>query len=243
MASDPTLNEFEVVFGRVRGLLLTQETVQHAVDLLAEAAKDVIPGALGAGVTLITEGRPTSTGATDELVSRADSLQYELGEGPCLTAWADSTPVLIEDARTDPRWPRWSHAVAGIPICSSVSVPLLRPRKGALGAMKVYSTEPAAFDAGTEALLIRFAASAAALLGHVQTTETPKRIQAELAAALRSRDLIGMARGILMSRYRLSEEEAFLRLISTARDSGTSMAAVARDLVARPSPAGELDGA
>jgi GAF domain-containing protein len=240
MASDPTLNEFEVVFGRVRGLLLTQETVQHAVDLLAEAARDVIPGALGAGVTLITEGRPTSTGATDSVVARADALQYELGEGPCLTAWADSAPVLIEDARTDPRWPRWSEAVEEIPVRSSLSVPLLRGR-GSLGALKVYSAEPAAFHAGTEALLVRFAASAAALLGHVQTTETPRRIQAELAAALRSRDVVGMARGILMSRYRLSEEEAFLRLISTARESGTSMAAVARGLVERPPAAGELD--
>jgi GAF domain-containing protein len=241
MASDPTFNEFEVVFGRVRGLLLTQETVQHAVDLLAEAARDVIPGALGAGVTLITGGLPTSTGATDPAVARADALQYELGEGPCLTAWADSAPVLLEDARTDGRWPRWSAAVAEVPVRSSLSVPLLRATRGSLGAMKVYSAEPAAFDARTQALLVRFAASAAALLGHVQTTETPRQIQAELAAALRSRDLVGMARGILMSRYLLSEEEAFLRLISTARDSGTSMAAVARGLVARP--AVELDEA
>jgi GAF domain-containing protein len=241
MASEPTLNEFEVVFGRVRGLLLTQETVQHAVDLLAEAARDVIPGALGAGITLIAEGLPTSTGTTDTVVARADALQYELDEGPCLTAWADSAPVLIEDVRTDPRWPRWSDAVAEVPIRSSLSVPLLRGRRGSLGALKVYSAKPAAFHAGTEALLVRFAASAAALLGHVQTTETPRRIQADLAAALRSRDLVGMARGILMSRYRLSEEEAFLRLISTARGSGTTMTAVARGLVARP--AGELDGA
>jgi GAF domain-containing protein len=240
MASDPTFNEFEVVFGRVRGLLLTQETVQHAVDLLAEAARDVIPGALGAGVTLITEGSPTSTGATDAAVARADALQYELGEGPCLTAWAGSAAVLVGDVRTDPRWPRWSEAVAEIPVRSSLSVPLLVGRRGSLGAMKVYSAQPEAFDAATEALLVRFAASAAALLGHVQTSETPRRIQAELAAALRSRDLVGMARGILMSRYRLSEEEAFLRLISAAREGGTTMTAVARGLVARPS--GELDG-
>ncbi len=231
MAPEPTLNEFEVVFGRVKGLLLTRETAGHAVDLLAEAARDTIPGALGAGVTLIAGGAPTSTGYTDPLVARVDALQYGLNEGPCLTAWAEGKPVRIEDTRAEPRWPRWSAAVAGIPIRSCVSVPLQRGRT-TIGALKVYAAAPAAFDAGTEALLTRFAASAAALLGHIQTTETPRRISAGLAAALRSRDAVAMARGVLMARLHLTEDEALLRLITMARESRAPLAAVARTLLA-----------
>lgn len=231
MAPEPTLNEFEVVFGRVKGLLLTRETASHAVDLLAEAARDTIPGAMGAGVTLISAGTPTSTGYTDPLVARVDALQYRLKEGPCLAAWAEATPVQVDDTQTEPRWPRWSAAAAGIPIRSCVSVPLQRGRT-TIGALKVYSAAPAAFDAGTAALLTRFAASAAALLGHIQTTETPQRISAGLAAALRSRDAVAMARGVLMARLHLTEDESLLRLISLAREGRAPLAAVARTLLA-----------
>ncbi|RJT96984.1 ANTAR domain-containing protein [Arthrobacter frigidicola] len=220
----------EVVFGRVKGLLLTRETVSHAVDLLAEAARDTIPGAMGAGVTLISAGTPTSTGYTDPLVVRVDAPQYGLNEGPCLTAWAEATPVQVDDTQTEPRWPRWS-AAAGDPD------PVLRERPPAarpptIGTLKVYSAAPAAFDAGTAALLTRFAASAAALLGHIQTTETPQRISAGLAAALRSRDAVAMARGVLMARLHLTEDESLLRLTSLARERRAPLAAVARTLPA-----------
>ncbi|TDK24014.1 ANTAR domain-containing protein [Arthrobacter crusticola] len=224
--------------GASRGLLLTRETADHAVDLLAEAARDTIPGALGAGVTLISAGTPTSTGYTNPLVARVDALQYGLNEGPCLTAWAGATPVLVDDTRAEPRWPRWSAAAAAIPILSCVSVPLQRGRT-TIGAVKVYSTAPAAFDAGTAALLTRFAASAAALLGHIQTTEMPQRISAGLAAALRSRDAVAMARGVLMARLHLTEDESLPRLISLACESRAPLAAAARTLLAGgPGPAG-----
>ncbi|WP_162149416.1 GAF domain-containing protein [Arthrobacter sp. Br18] len=179
MAIQSSLNEIEVVFGRVKGLLLTAETVQHAVTVLAEAAKEVIPGAIGAGVTLVRDGRRTSAGATDALVSQADDMQYELGEGPCLTAFATGKPVRIDDTRIDPRWRKWNDAVSQGPVRSCMSVPLLR-RQERLGAMKVYSADPSAFDDAAEALLLRLAAPAAALLGHVQTTETPQQITNEL---------------------------------------------------------------
>ncbi len=235
MEFEPNLNELAVVFGRVRGHLLTEETVQHAVDLLAEAARDLIPGATGAGVSLIHHGTRTSAGATDSLVLRADELQYELSEGPCLAAWSTALPVRCDDTTTgDQRWPVWAAASTEMGIRSCQSVPLIQGRD-TIGAMKVYSTEPTAFDATTERALMRFAVPAAALLSHVQTTETPQQIRSELSDALKVRDRIGMAKGMLMAQLGIDDHTALRELASRAEQGRRTIADVAADLVGRHS--------
>src|SRR3954465_12587456 len=83
----PLADELSVVFARMSGLLLSEETVGTAVGLVTALATDAIPGAVGAGVTLVDElGRKTTSGASDPVVEKADAAQYELDEGPCLVA-------------------------------------------------------------------------------------------------------------------------------------------------------------
>lgn len=232
MESEPNLNELAVIFGRVRGHLLTEETVQHAVDLLAEAARDLIPGATGAGISLIRHGQRTSAGATDGMVRQADTLQYELAEGPCLTAWSTRLPVRADDTTAaEQRWPHWAAAASAMSIRSCQSVPLAQGRV-TLGAMKVYSTEPSAFDESTEQALLRFAVPAAALLSHVQTIETPQQIRSELTEALQTRDTIGMAKGILMARLGIDDRAAFRELVARAVAGRRSVSEVAAGLTA-----------
>lgn len=108
-------------------------------------------------------GRRTSAGFTDRVVQRADALQYELGQGPCLTAWAAEETVLVDDARTDPRWPQWSAAVSSQPIRSVLSSALVTGKE-CIGALKIYAALPAVYDPGTGRLLELFAAPAATLL-------------------------------------------------------------------------------
>jgi hypothetical protein len=88
MAKKLPLDELSGAIGRIRRLLLTGEKVDAAVEVLARAIKDSVPGTIGAGVSMLDpQGRRTSYAATDRVVEQADALQYELGEGPCLTAW------------------------------------------------------------------------------------------------------------------------------------------------------------
>jgi GAF domain-containing protein len=108
---------------------------------------------------------------TDHIVKQADALQYELGL-PCLIAWAAEETVLVNDVRTDPRW-QWSAAVAALPIRSVVSAPLISAKE-CIGALKIYAPLPS-YDQHTAPLLELFAAPAATLLSHIQTTEAPKR--------------------------------------------------------------------
>jgi GAF domain-containing protein len=210
--------------------VLTQETAQHAVDLLAAVARETTPQAFGAGVSLIQQSQRVSVGATDLLVRTADDLQYSLGEGPCLSAWSTSRPVLIQDTSADERFPRWNRAAVEAGVRSCLSVPLLHG-SGSLGAMKVYSTEPGAFDDVDRTRLTSLSVAASALLGHVQTSESVTRISSELRESLRSRDLVGIAKGILMQRDGLTEAEALAALTARARSTGVSFRQLTTDIV------------
>ncbi len=217
----PPSGELGATLGRIRGLTLTQETAQHAVDLLARVTQETTPNAFGAGVSLIHHAQRVSVGATDDLVRHADDLQYGLGEGPCLTAWSSRSPVEVADTTTDHRFPQWSAAAAETGVRSCFSVPLMRGRDS-IGAMKIYSMEPSVFGDADRARLASLATAASALLGHVQTSETTTRLSAELRESLRARDLVGIAKGILMQRDGLTESEALAALTLEARTTGVS---------------------
>ncbi|MCQ1954587.1 GAF and ANTAR domain-containing protein [Arthrobacter sp. zg-Y238] len=230
-ASDLPLDELSSLIARIQGMLLTEETVAHAVDLLAEAIRESIPGAVGAGVSLMDDqGRRTSTGSTDGLVVTADELQYRLGKGPCLEAWAGAAPVRSDDLAAEIRWPGWSGPAAELGLRSVLSVPLLHKTE-ILGAMKIYSTETAAFNERSEHLLTLFAGPAATLLANVQSTEVPHRASRELKDAIASRDSIALARGILMERKKLNSEEAMGELIMSSRSNGHSLRSVSEQVI------------
>jgi putative methionine-R-sulfoxide reductase with GAF domain len=228
----PGIGELGVIIGRTKGLLLTEQTAQQAVDDLAEVARSVIDRAEGAGVSLIMGGDRISVGSTDSYVLTADRLQYELSEGPCLTAWATGEAQLIDDTTTDERWRRWNSAAAETGVRSCVTVPLIRGRES-IGALKAYSRTPGAFSSADARVLSHLATAAAALLGHIQASDTPQRINAEVSRALTTRGTIDLARGILMERYDMSPDEALEHMLTPVADARTTMAELARTIIAR----------
>ncbi len=238
------LDELSTALGRIMGLLLTEEKVDHAVQHLSRAVRDSIPGTIGAGVSLLDpHARPVSSGSTGRIVERADAFQYELLQGPCLTAWATEESVLINDVATDGRWPSWSAAVVRLPVRSVVSTPLIAGGE-AIGAMKIYADVPGAFEDSTTGLMELFAAPAATLLAHIQTSEIPERISQSLQAALYNRDLINRACGVLMERHTLSEDIALRQLMREARSSRATLSEVSAAFlgVSPERPRGSSDG-
>jgi GAF domain-containing protein len=227
----PLTEELSAVYARMSGLLLSHETVQTALGLVTALAIETVPGSAGAGVTLLDEhGTPTTTAATDPLVARADQLQYDLDEGPCLTAWSQRAVIRIDDVDSDDRWPRWSRAVRSLGLRSALSAGLVAGDIG-LGAMKVYALERAAFDGRTERLIGLFAAQAAILLANVHTYQQAERVSSDLKEALRSRDLIGRAEGVLMCRHGVDENGAFALLTAAATRENRKLREIAAELV------------
>jgi putative methionine-R-sulfoxide reductase with GAF domain len=225
------LDELTLALARINNLLLTEEKVDRAVQLLAEGIRDAFPGSSGAGVSLLDEhGTSISTGVTDPVVRKADEAQYELGQGPCLTAWASERTVVIDDVASDDRWPLWSQAVSSLSIRSVISAPLITGTR-CLGALKIYSTEPGAYDAATARPLEKLIVPAATLLDHIQSSDTPQRFTQVLSSALNSRDTINRAQGFLMHRYGLEQVAALQKLLELSKTGRQSLLSVSTEIL------------
>ncbi|MGY1634689.1 GAF domain-containing protein [Geodermatophilus sp. SYSU D01186] len=226
----PLADELSAVFARMSGLLLSEETVASALALVSSLALDTVPGAAGAGVSVIDERGRRSSGSTDTRVERADALQYELDEGPCLAATAARQLVRMDDVATDRRWPRWSAAAVRLGLRAAMSAPLV-VGDTALGALKVYAEVPGTFDVQSEQLLWRFSAQAAILVANVQTHERARRLSEGLRAAIGTRDTVSMAKGVLMARHGVTEEVAFGMLLARSGEESGNLPEVARTVV------------
>jgi GAF domain-containing protein len=227
----PLADELAQLAARMSPLLLSAETVTAAVQTLTSLAREAIPEAKGAGASLLDDkGTRTSTGATSAVVVAADDAQYRLDEGPCLSAWAERRVVRVDDVRTDTRWPRWADAVRPLEVRSVVSAPLVAQGL-ALGAVKVYTDMPGAFDERTERLLSGFAGAAAVLLANVVSLDNERRLSARLQQAMQDRDTLQLAKGVVMERDGVSEEAALRSLVDEAQGSRRSVQELAASIV------------
>ncbi|MEX5258482.1 GAF and ANTAR domain-containing protein [Kocuria arenosa] len=239
MKPESSATELTAVLARLQNMFLSQEHAAAAVHQLAQVARDLIPTAAGAGVSLFDEqGTRTSTGSTDDLVVAADALQYELGKGPCLSAWATGSLQRVNDTTDDDRWPQWCAAAAASGIRSMLSVPMVFQDR-CLGAMKVYATVDDAFTGHEEQQLGLLAAAAATLLGAAQTRDAPQRLSASLQAGLAERQAVDRATGMLMEQRATDPDDAHAVLLTSARAQDRPMAEVARQILQRrPDPEG-----
>jgi GAF domain-containing protein len=207
--------------------LVSEPDMQHTLQGIVEAAAANLDGEVWVSVSLVERRRSVDTpAASDERALRADQLQYDLGEGPCLDAIWEQETFQIDDMTADEHYPRWSRSVAEeTGIRSSLSLQLFTDDEhNSLGALNVYSPLPSAFDAETRGEGLAFAAQAAVALRSAQTEE-------HLRTAMATRTLIGQAQGILMERLKLTPHEAFAVLSRMSQERNEKLREVARWLV------------
>jgi GAF domain-containing protein len=216
---------------QMSGVLLSRETVETALELVTTVAATTTAGTLGSAVTLVDEHGKRSRAASNQAAEAADALQYELDEGPCLTAWRTRELVRIDDTTTDGRWPRWNQAVSALGVRSVLSTPLLVGEES-IGAMKVYCERPMNYGPHDEHVMRLLARQAAILLANTQSLQEARRLSRQLTDALTSRDAIAQATGVLLAQGAASQEDAFASLAATARQADRAVEDVARAVLA-----------
>ena len=211
-------------------VLLAVQTGDTVVNLVKAVAVKTLPGTVGAGVTLVDRQGKHSREASNSLLEQADQLQYTYDAGPCLTAWRDQVPVQIDDISTEGRWPEWTAAVAALGVRSMLSVPMLSSGRS-VGAIKVYSDRSRAYDSGSVTILELFAQQAAVLLSNTQAVADARQLSTQLTAALKDRDVIGQATGVLLAQGADDVPAALWALRSEAQRAGASLSTVAHRIV------------
>ncbi len=70
-------------------------TLTETLDAIAHAAREAVPGFDHVGISVVQiDGTVATMAATSPLVTDMDTLQYDLGQGPCLSALSEATLVL-----------------------------------------------------------------------------------------------------------------------------------------------------
>ena len=226
-AEEEDLRESLVALSRLASDRLPLEGLLTRV---ATYAVQAIPGADGAGLTLLEQDRADTIVATSPFVTEIDDIQYGMDQGPCISAAREGQTVLSGSLGADPRWPRFGGRVARLGVHSALSLPLITP-DGVVGAMNVYAHGKNAFDDRAAELGQIFAGPAAIAVQNAHVLAQTRRLANQLQSALEVRGVIDRAVGIVMSRSGSTEHEALERLRSLSQHEHRKLAEVARQIV------------
>ena len=230
---DQTRTENRALTESLTSLALLSKSSLELTDMLTQVASfavRAIPGADGAGLTLLEMDRADLIVKSEPFVREIDEIQYGLGEGPCISAAATGETKRSGSLRDDPRWPQFGPRAGDLGVNSALSLPL-KTRRGILGAMNVYAHAPDSFTDRAQELGEEFAVSAAVAVQNAQILEQANRMVEKLHAGLKGRGLIDQAIGVLRKREGITPEQALARLTQMREEQHISMAAVALAVV------------
>jgi GAF domain-containing protein len=201
-----------------------------------------MPSVEAASVTLIREDKPFTAAYDGQMSLDADELQYERGYGPCVDAGRAGQMFLVDDMRTEQRWPDYAQNVLACGVLSSLSVPL--PFQGAtIGALNTYASQSKVFDDSDIELAQEVAAWVAIAVGNAEAAARTSDDLIQLRIVMLSRALIEQAKGILIERHKINEDEAFTILTHASQRTNTKLRDVAAELVRTGTLPGEVNGA
>lgn len=207
-----------------------RQGLESALTRIAEYAVRAVPGADGAGLTLLEHDRPDTIVASDDFVREVDAIQYGIGEGPCISAAAQARTVICGSLSTDGQWPRFGPRAARLGVHSALSLPLIADGD-VLGAMNIYAHARDAFDERAAELGELFAVPAAISVHNARVLAQTGRLADQLQTALTSRATIDRALGIVMSRTGCTEDQAFERLRAASQAENRKVADVAQRMI------------
>lgn len=150
-----------------------------------------------------------------------NDLQRGLGEGPALDA-LEGQETISADLPSDPRWPRLATVVPAA-LRASLTIPLYGEDRPA-AALMLLSDRPHAFDIVDRQAVRLFGVQAGLALERTLTEES-------LRVAIRRREIVGPAIGVLAERYRIDTGAAMDALREASRTTNVKVTELASEIL------------
>ncbi|MBR7826671.1 GAF and ANTAR domain-containing protein [Actinospica sp. MGRD01-02] len=203
--------------------LLGHSSLENTVQAVADMAPDAVPGAEAAAVCVLRRGVLETPSFSDDLGLDREAIRAVLTEGPYVRAAAEGRTVLVEDLAEESLRSAFAFQAADLGVRSMVAVPL-HLSAGVRGALVVLSRKPETFDGAVIERAEIYAAHASAALDTARSADS-------LRDAVRTRQVIGEATGILMERHRIDDGRAFDMLVRASQNLNVKLKAVAERVV------------
>src|SRR5215216_63794 len=236
------MNEMDELHQALAKVVIADRELSETLAEITGIARRAMPSVEAASVTLIREDKPFTAGYDGHMALDADEMQYERGYGPCMDAGRAGQMFLVDDMRTEQRWPDYAQNVLACGVLSSLSVPL--PFQGlTIGALNIYGGQPKVFDDSDIELAQEVAAWVAVAVANAEAAARTSDDLTQLRTVMMSRALIEQAKGILMERHKITEDEAFTILTHASQRTNTKLRDVAAELVRTGTLPGGVNGA
>ena len=228
--------DLQAGIGNLAGLVAGSLGLPELLAEVASFAVRAIPGADGAGVTLLRVDRPdnmvvAALAASAPFVAEIDEIQYvTLHEGPCITAALERRTVRSGSLGGEKMWPRFGPRVGRLGVHSALSLPLLLPGQ-VVGAINVYAHGKNVFDEHAAELGELFAKPAAVAVHNAQILADALSLTVQLQKALATRPVIDQAIGLIRGRTGRSVEDAFNQLRAMSQAEHRKLPDVAQHIV------------
>jgi len=207
---------------RVTAIPADPDVVDGALRLIVELARSSIAGADGVSVSLMRHGVLSTVAASDQTIMAMDTDQYATGEGPCVDASIKGHWFHAESLDTETRWPAFTPRARDLGIKAILSSPL-RALDEPVGALNIYSRTAETFEIKDQEMAEVFARQASVILSDAHAGVSDTQMALRFQESLRSREVIALARGILMERQGIDEDEAFSMLLRTSLLNGLTL--------------------
>jgi GAF domain-containing protein len=204
--------------------------LRAALHEVTEACVDLF-GVSGSGIMLADEQNISRYVAASDGPGRVlETLESELGEGPCTESFVLSAAIAVTDLATESRWPVMATAIRPYPVHAVLGVPV-RLGGVTVGTLDVYKDHPSEWDESERAALTRFSTIVGTLLSSALSAHEANELAGQLQYALDYRVVIERGVGYLMARDNVDAVTAFNRLRRAARATQTKIGEVATVLL------------
>jgi GAF domain-containing protein len=230
MSTAPHIVEIVSILRLLTAQLVGSDDLDEALTRLAETASDLILGVSSCGVTVVRPTGVTTAGSSSDLPELLAKVQYDIRDGPCMTAIQGREMTVAQDLRHEDRWPEWTGWAVRHGVCGVLATPVEIDDQ-TVGAISLYAAEPNRFSADVELTTMLLAEHAGLLMGGVLDRSRLSSQTAELTAALGDGESVNRAIGIVMAQRSCPAEQALDVLRKAAATLRLPLAAIAERLV------------
>ena len=188
--------------------------------------------AMGVGISLLSKGSdPLPVAASNEMSVLVEELQFVMGEGPCIDAYASRSPILVPDlaATAATTWPGYAPAAHLHGVRAVFAFPL-QIGAARLGALDIYREHTGNLTYTALSCALTFAEVAMQGLLDGGTGSSGSDLFDDLQG---NRYEVYQAQGMIMAQLDISAEEALMRLRAYAYARELRAIDVAHDVLAR----------
>ena len=207
------------------------QTLGETLHQVCELTTQAVPPAHHVGITLMVDGKLSTSVFTHPEVPDIDRAQYRTGDGPCVDAFRTGVPYLIRSTLETGRWQEFRESAAKHGVLSTLSLPLLIHDSVAIGAINMYAETEDAFTDDNQQVAEMFASQAAFVLANAQAYWDARLLSENLEQAMVSRATIEQAKGILMSTTGGDADEAMRLLIQQSQHQNIKIRDLAAEIV------------